>query len=174
MTANNLTWLTILLLSPETWPHAFVGKILTHTQIRVSRNAHTSVKVQFSHLQSVGLTLFLTEAENNHWLEVPLHDHLHYLEHAWWAWLKYKDMQSYMNYWIKDFYIKIQQTHTPLVPPFLPFGSHLAPPLLPPESPASLSTCIAVLKLSSLNSPWRKIQTQKNVLNYTLPYSSCF
>lgn len=48
-------------------------------------NTHTSVKIQFGHLQSIGFTLFLTEAENDDRLEVPLHDHLHYLEHAGWT-----------------------------------------------------------------------------------------
>lgn len=50
-------------------------------QYRITKT-HTSVKVQFSHLQSVGLTFFLAEAENDDRLEVPLHDHLHYLEHT--------------------------------------------------------------------------------------------
>lgn len=48
-------------------------------------------------------------------------------------------------------------THKPLVPPLRPLGSHL-PPLLLPESPASLNTCMAVLKLSSLKSPWMNQQ----------------
>lgn len=43
---------------------------------------HTCVKVQLGHLQSVGLTFFLAEAEDDDGLEVPLHDHLHYLEHT--------------------------------------------------------------------------------------------
>lgn len=47
---------------------------------------HTAIEVQFGRLQSVGLTLFLAEAENDDRLEVPLHDHLHYLEHAGWTW----------------------------------------------------------------------------------------
>lgn len=45
-------------------------------------NTHTSVKIQFGHLQSIGFTLLLTETEDDDRLEVPLHDHLHYLEHT--------------------------------------------------------------------------------------------
>lgn len=56
--------------------------VVTHLHIT---NTHTSVKVQFGHLKRVGLTLFLAEAENDDGLEVPLHDHLHYLEHTGWA-----------------------------------------------------------------------------------------
>lgn len=52
---------------------------VTHT------HTHTSVEIQFGHLQSVGLALLLAKAENDDRLEVPLHDHLHYLEHAGWT-----------------------------------------------------------------------------------------
>lgn len=44
----------------------------------------------------------------------------------------------------------------PFVPPFRPFESAFA------RSPASLSTCIAVLKLSSLKSPYIIKITSKN------------
>lgn len=42
----------------------------------------TCVEVQLGHLQGVGLALLLAEAEDDDGLEVPLHDHLHDLEHA--------------------------------------------------------------------------------------------
>lgn len=45
----------------------------------------TCIEVEFGHLQSVRLTLLLTEAEDDDGLEVPLHDHLHYLIHVGWT-----------------------------------------------------------------------------------------
>lgn len=45
----------------------------------------TCIEVELGHLQSVRLTLLLTETEDDDGLEVPLHDHLHYLEHIRWT-----------------------------------------------------------------------------------------
>ena len=51
-----------------------------------SEGALTAVEVQLGHLQSVGLTLLLAEAEDDDGLEVPLHDHLHYFEYVGGTW----------------------------------------------------------------------------------------
>jgi len=46
----------------------------------------TAVEVELGDLQGVGLTLLLAEAEDDHGLEVPLHNHLHDLEDAGRTW----------------------------------------------------------------------------------------
>lgn len=62
---------------------------------------HTSVEVQLGHLQSVGLALFLAEAENDDGLKVPLHDHLHYLKHTGWTCGSYARHHTLRCVWYK-------------------------------------------------------------------------
>ena len=64
----------------------------THTQKRSQSSFHqfcspllyplTGVTVQFGHLEGICFTISSTEAEHNHWLQLPLHYHLDHLETA--------------------------------------------------------------------------------------------
>lgn len=132
----------------------FAEKIKTHQVLCCITNwVHvTSVKVQFGHLQSVGLALFLAEAENDDRLEVPLHDHLHDLEHTGWTWRKITKSDVYLiNYslFLRILNLKADTTHThtfsaSFASSWVPLATSAAAPRIPCVS-QHLHSCVEIV-----------------------------